>query len=115
MKLDYLAMSDFCAALQVVGVHAFSLSEDLETMAYCRNFAPLYGINEEAATGTANGALTYYLYNRGVVKAGKLNRFLQGESMGRPSKILTNLDGTEPLKITVGGSYKILAKGEIFI
>lgn len=30
----------------------------------CRNFAPLYDINEEAATGTSNGALACYLYEQ---------------------------------------------------
>ena len=36
--------------------------------AYCRNFAPLYGIPEESATGTSNGALACYLLKQGIVK-----------------------------------------------
>jgi len=115
MQPDYGAMAALSSALQVVGIHAFSLSESLEITAICRNFAPLYGIDEEAATGTANGALTYYLYNRGLVKPGELNTFLQGESLGRPSKIFSSLDERETVKIRVGGSHKILAKGKIFI
>lgn len=115
LKPDYPAMADLSAVLQVVGIHAFSLSDMPGITAYCRNFAPLYGIDEEAATGTANGALTYHLYNRGIVKSGETNQFLQGESLGRPSKILSRLDENEELKIRVGGSFKILARGEIFI
>ena len=47
----------------VVGVHMFCLGAG-DVTAYCRNFAPLYAIPEEAATGTSNGALTFYLHRR---------------------------------------------------
>lgn len=46
--------------LGVVGVHAFALEPD---GIYARNFAPAYGIPEESATGTSNGALTAYLHH----------------------------------------------------
>ncbi|MDR0424261.1 MAG: PhzF family phenazine biosynthesis protein, partial [Clostridiales Family XIII bacterium] len=49
---------------------------------HCRNFAPLYGIPEEAATGTSNGALTWYLYTHGRISAGAHTCFIQGEAMG---------------------------------
>ncbi|MBK5246666.1 MAG: PhzF family phenazine biosynthesis protein [Peptostreptococcaceae bacterium] len=115
MKPDFDALSKLSEKLKVVGVHAFALSEEPGIRAYCRNFAPLYGINEEAATGTSNGALTYYLYKQNIIKKGDTSTFLQGESMGRPSKILTILDCDNPKKIKVGGTYKILAKGALFI
>lgn len=54
----------------VVGVHMFCPNTP-DAAAHCRNFAPLYAIPEEAATGTSNGALTYYLYRRGFVQAGR--------------------------------------------
>lgn len=115
MKPDFDALSKLSEKLKVVGVHAFALSDEPGIRAVCRNFAPLYGIDEEAATGTSNGALTYYLYKQNIIKKGEASTFLQGESMGRPSKILTILDGGDPIKIKVGGTYKILAKGDIFI
>ncbi|MEG0156154.1 MAG: PhzF family phenazine biosynthesis protein, partial [Anaerovoracaceae bacterium] len=60
---DYSALAKFSAEHKVTGVHAFTLDrESREITAHCRNFAPLYGIDEEAATGTANSALTQYLY-----------------------------------------------------
>ncbi|MFR2964955.1 MAG: hypothetical protein ACLTK0_00285 [Anaerovoracaceae bacterium] len=43
-----------------------------------QKFAPLYDIDEEAA-GT-NGALTYYGYLNGFIKAGDDCRFVQGEN-----------------------------------
>ncbi|HZK62413.1 MAG TPA: PhzF family phenazine biosynthesis protein, partial [Anaerovoracaceae bacterium] len=115
IKPDFKALSKLSKKLNVVGVHAFTLSEEPGIRAYCRNFAPLYGIDEEAATGTSNGALTYYLYKQDIIKKGEASTFLQGESMGRPSKILTILDSGDPSKIKVGGTYKILAKGDLFI
>jgi len=115
IKPDFNALSRLSKKLNVVGVHAFALLEEPGIRAACRNFAPLYGIDEEAATGTSNGALTYYLYRQDILKKGDTSTFIQGESMGRPSKILTIIDGCDPTKIKVGGTYKILAKGELFI
>ena len=109
-----LQHSDEVSALSrkygVIGVHAFALCEDYT--ARCRNFAPLYGIDEEAATGTSNGALTYYLYRRGLVRPDTVNTFLQGESMGRPSLIRSKISGAFPA-VRVGGGGVILVKGEI--
>lgn len=115
IKPDFNALSKLSKKLNVVGVHAFVLLEEPGIRAACRNFAPLYGIDEEAATGTSNGALTYYLYKQDILKKGDASTFIQGESMGRPSKILTIIDGCDPTKIKVGGTYKILAKGDLFI
>lgn len=108
---DMAALSALSAELEVVGVHAFALSDDGYT-AHVRNFAPLYDIPEESATGTANAALTYYLLKNGIVPAGAECSFMQGEAMNRPSVVATKLreDGT----VYVGGNSYILAKGEMF-
>lgn len=93
-----------------VGIHAFALCDDCT--ARCRNFAPLYGIDEEPATGTSNGALSYYLYKRELVKLDVPNRFIQGESMGRPSSVLSMLTDTRNgLLVRIGGSGVIIASG----
>ena len=112
LKPDMDALASLSSQLQVVGVHAFALSEDGYT-AHVRNFAPLYGIDEEAATGTANAALTYYLYHNGVVQLGSRCSYLQGEAMQRPSVVSTEIrsNGT----VYVGGNSCILVKGELFI
>ncbi len=57
---DFKALTDLSKSYEVVGVHAFTISNK-DGKIHARNFAPLYDIDEEAATGTANGALTYYL------------------------------------------------------
>ena len=112
MSPDMDALAALSDELHVVGVHAFALSNDGFT-AHVRNFAPLYGIPEESATGTANGALTHYLHRHGIISAPSRCRFLQGEAMDRPSVVMTTLndDGT----ILVGGHCRILATGTLHV
>ena len=82
----------------VTGVHMFCPGDTCT--AYCSNYAPLYDIPEECATGTSNGALTYYLYLQGVIVPEQENVFLQGEHMNRPSEIRSRLY-CEGHKVTV--------------
>ena len=93
-----------------VSFHCFALGEDSHT-AHVRDFAPLYGIPEESATGTANAALTHYLSIHGVIPAMGDFSFLQGETMGRPSVVSTRISSDG--KIYVGGTTAIVANGEI--
>ena len=112
---DFPALSRLSEKYEVVGVHAFTLDGD-DATCHVRNFAPLYEIDEEAATGTSNGALTYYGYLNGFVKDGDDCKFIQGEKMQRPSQILSNIKAdADSCKIKVGGDAVILAEGEIHI
>lgn len=98
----------------VVGVHMFWPVLAGGVTCHCRNFAPLYAIPEEAATGTSNGALTYYLYRYGKVRAGEENRFIQGEHMGKPSEILSCLEEAgEAVKVLIGGRAVIALRAEL--
>ncbi len=113
---DFPALSKLSERYGVVGVHAFCPAGEEEqkrgVTAHARNFAPLYDIDEEAATGTSNGALTYYLQSIGVLGETADACIIQGEKMGRPSTIRTHIEGK---KIMVGGGAVILAEGEIHI
>lgn len=113
---DFPALSKLSEKYEVVGVHAFTTDGD-DATCHARNFAPLYDIDEEAATGTSNGALTYYGYLNGFVKSGDDCKFIQGEKMQRPSVILSHIeaDADGNCKIQVGGSGVMLAEGEINI
>ncbi len=116
IKPDFPALAKISEEYEVTGLHAAYFQGDDALTAHCRNFAPLYDIDEEAATGTASGAITYHFYSEGKIKEGAENVFIQGESMNRPSKIvstLTNKNGEVEIKI--GGSGKVLASGEIYI
>lgn len=105
------AVTDISRRLEVTGVHMFCLGEEA---VYCSNFAPLYDIPEECATGTSNGALTYYLYERGLVQPGQENLFVQGEHMARPSRIYSKLLAEEgEIKVRVGGQAVMSLAGEM--
>lgn len=110
---DMKALSALSEEYRVVGVHPFAPDTSREVTAYARDFAPLYGINEEAATGTASGALAYYLYLNKLITKDTDLCFVQGEAMNRASKIAARIrnDGS----IQVGGSAAVLAEGEIHI
>lgn len=97
----------------VVGVHMFYYTPLSEITAYCRNFAPLYDIEEESATGTSNAALTYYLSVLGLIDNSKENIFLQGEAMGKPRMIKSKMNGENI--IYIGGNGIISMKGQILL
>ena len=110
---DFPALTEHSRRYNVVGVHAFTVNT-ADGMIHARNFAPLYDIDEEAATGTSNGALVYYLYRHGLVELDKVYTVVQGEKMGRPSMISAQVilkDGLPFVK--VGGPAVTLVRGEI--
>lgn len=118
IKPNFDAIERFSERQDIVGIHAYALinnGEELEI--HCRNFAPLFGIPEEAATGTANGALTFYLYEKGIIKEGKFNSVIQGEAMERPSSVtsIVETDNSGKVIIKVGGYAATLSVGEIFL
>jgi PhzF family phenazine biosynthesis protein len=97
----------------LVGVHMFFSPESGAPTAYCRNFAPLFGIDEESATGTSNASLTYYLNIHGCIQSNEVNMFVQGEAMGKPSTILSKVDERD--KIWIGGNAVISVQGALNI
>lgn len=112
---DFSLLAKLSNLYRVVGLHAFTLDSGFYT-ACCRNFAPLYGIDEEAATGTSNCALTYYLYMNNIIhELDKDYVFLQGEKLNRPSEIITRLKYKDELCVLCGGTYRILAHGQLCI
>lgn len=112
LQPDMKAVAELTRRLGAVSIHAFAQCGDGYT-AHVRDFAPLYGVPEESATGTANAALTHYLVQHGLVASPTTCRFLQGEAMGRPSVVSARIaaDGT----LYVGGTAAIVAQGELMI
>lgn len=110
LKPDMEAIAAITRKYEAVSFHVFAFAGDSYT-AHVRDFAPLYDIPEESATGTANAALTHYLQQNGCIPSTGDFSFLQGEAMGRPSVVSTRItaDGT----IHVGGSATIVANGEL--
>ena len=112
LQPDMEAVTELTRRLEAVSIHAFVPCGDGYT-AHVRDFAPLYGVPEESATGTANAALTYYMVQNGLIAAPADCRFLQGEAMGRPSEVASRItaDGT----LYVGGTATIVAQGELLV
>ncbi|MDG3087747.1 PhzF family phenazine biosynthesis protein [Vibrio hannami] len=80
------AIAEFSRKHNLVGIHAFEIcSEKSKYTANCRNFAPLFGIPEESATGSSNGALACYLTKH----LGPKDEFLfeQGKAMNCRSEL----------------------------
>ena len=82
----------------------------------CRNFAPLYDIDEEAATGTSNGALACYLRHHQILQ--NQLHFAQGYTLNAPSEVLVRLN-TTPQKtidqVLVGGRGYYVETKELFL
>lgn len=114
---DFDKIKKISEQYNVIGYHVFTLESLNGSTAHCRNFAPLYAIPEESATGTSSGALACYLFKYGEIddiKAGNIV-FEQGYSMGKPSEILASVmfKGNQILGAKVGG--KVLNMSEMII
>lgn len=111
LKPNMGCIEDISKKYDAVGLHVFALSQDAGKTAVCRNFAPLYGIPEESATGTSNGALACYLQKYGKIgEHDKEILFQQGIYMNKPSAIkakLTVQDG-KIAEVWVGGEAILL-------
>lgn len=109
LQPDMEAIAALTARHEAVSFHVFAFVAD-EYTAHVRDFAPLYDIPEESATGTANASLTHYLAGCGCLPAEAECRFIQGEAMGRPSVVATRLgrDGV----VYVGGEAEVVTEGE---
>lgn len=107
LQPDMEAVSAITKKYEAVSFHVFAFGNDGYT-AHVRDFAPLYDIPEESATGTANASLTHYLQQNGCIPSTGDFSFLQGEAMGRPSVVSTRItaDGT----VYVGGAAAVVAE-----
>ena len=108
LQPDMEAIAEITKKYDAVSFHVLAFGDDGYT-AHVRDFAPLYDIPEESATGTANASLTYYLQQCGCLGNDAECTFIQGEAMERPSVIATRIqpDGN----IFVGGTAAIVAEG----
>ena len=110
---DFEEMKKISKEKDVIGMHMFMLNNTDELTAVCRNFAPLYGIDEESATGTSNCALACYLYKYGIKK----NKYIfeQGYELNNPSQIIVYLEesNNEISNVLVGGKGYIVEEVKI--
>lgn len=119
IKPDMEKIKKISRKYNAVGCHVFALESLHGAYANCRNFAPLYDIPEESATGTSNGALGCYLYHYGKINSEQASNIVvkQGYSMKKPSEILVSLTVKENkiLEVKVGGNAMNLALSKVEI
>lgn len=119
IKPNFEKVSEISSKYNTIGYHIFTLESINNSNAYCRNFAPLYGIPEESATGTSNGALACYLFKYDKIKPDNANHIIveQGYSMEKPSEIIVALktEGEEVIEVKVGGKALNLSEIEVQI
>jgi trans-2,3-dihydro-3-hydroxyanthranilate isomerase len=82
-----------------------------------RMFAPVDGIDEDAATGSAAGPLACHLARHGLVDWGTEIEIEQGTEIGRRSTLFARADGSDAgiAAVEVGGSAVTVARGEFRI
>ena len=112
LQPDMQAVSGITRRLEAISFHVFAFDNDGYT-AHVRDFAPLYDIPEESATGTANASLTYYLQQCGCLGAEAECAFIQGEAMGRPSVVATRIQADG--RVFVGGTAAVVAEGTLMV
>lgn len=104
LKPDFAEISAISSSLGCVGYYVFAISCKDKTI-QTRMFAPLYGINEESATGMAAGPLACLLYQRKPAGEMIIN---QGKYMSPPSdsrlKVKLDVQNGNITKLFVGGS-----------
>ncbi len=113
LEIDFCNLGIYTSEINTIGVHAFYLPDSDSDVVYTRNFAPSVGINEEAATGTSNGALIYYLKKNNLINSNSIIS-MQGDSLNRPSQIYCYIEeDKDGYKVKVGGKAKIIIDGII--
>ena len=92
--------------------HLFTF-ETLEprSVYHARNFAPLYAINEDPTTGTANGAVCSYLLKNKIIQEKNLI-CEQGDVIGRPGRVYVDINEDT---VKVGGRAKLTEEKEILL
>lgn len=112
MKPDFDEVKAICKNIGAGSFHVFTFETIDETSAYhARNFAPIYGINEDPVTGTANGAVCIYLLKNKILK--KKNLVCeQGDIIGRSGRVFVEIDNNF---VKVGGKARLVEEKEIKI
>lgn len=96
------------------GVSCFSVDGPLVKMRY---FEPGVGVDEDAATGSAAGALAVHLARHGLTAWGEEIEVSQGMEIGRPSTLFARAEGSSAhiTGVEVGGSAVIVGRGSFTI
>ncbi len=118
-QLNVAALSRVCRAAGTDCVMVFTFeTESPDSTVHVRMFAPLLGVPEDPATGSANGGLGAYLVHHHAVPVSEPTTHIlseQGAEMGRPSTLYVEVDsqGEEITAVRVGGQVVPVAEGVV--
>jgi trans-2,3-dihydro-3-hydroxyanthranilate isomerase len=118
-RLNVAALDRACRVVGTDCVMIFTFeTERPETAVHVRMFAPMLGVPEDPATGSANGALGAYLVHHRAVPVGAPTvRLLseQGAEIGRPSLLTIEVDtaGGDARAVRVGGQAVPVIEGTV--
>jgi trans-2,3-dihydro-3-hydroxyanthranilate isomerase len=118
-KLNVAALNRACRAVDTECVMVFAFeTERPQSTVHVRMFAPLLGVPEDPATGSANGALGAYLVRHAAVPLTESTVHIvseQGAELNRPSTLHVEVDHRdgEPTAVRVGGQVAPLIEGLI--
>ncbi|KAA8433613.1 PhzF family phenazine biosynthesis protein [Weissella paramesenteroides] len=96
LQPNFDKIKDISEKYDVIGMHLYTVQED---RIVCRNYAPLYDIDEESATGTSSCAVAGYLYTHNYLQQ-DMYVFNQGYSLHSPSEIFVQLHHDQESNIT---------------
>jgi len=118
-RLNVAALNRACGACGTECVMVFTCeTERPEATVHVRMFAPLAGVPEDPATGSANGALGAYLVHHQAVSVTEPTTHIvseQGAEIGRPSTLHVEVDsaGEAITAVRVGGQVVPVAEGVV--
>jgi len=116
-ELNVAALNRACRAVDTECVMVFALeTERPEADVHVRMFAPLLGVPEDPATGSANGGLGAYLVHHQALPIGEPTVHIvseQGAELGRPSTVYVEVDHVDgrPTAVRVGGQVAPVIEG----
>ncbi len=119
MKPNFLAMTQFLANRGIDGLCVFTTETVDRTSAFhSRYFAPTVGIVEDPVTGSANGPLGAYLFERGLIQETGPVIVLtgeQGDPIGRKGRVTVrlNVDNDRVTAVTIGGRAVTVLEGDM--
>lgn len=105
---------DIAAIGRLVGPTGVAVFAAEGTRVKARMFGPELGVIEDPATGSAAGPLAAHLARHGLIAWGDEITIAQGAEVNRPSTLYARAEGAgdEIARVEVGGSARVVARGE---
>jgi trans-2,3-dihydro-3-hydroxyanthranilate isomerase len=116
IKVRVDLLQRYANTIETQALYVFTTATDSEADTRGRMFAPIWGVQEDPATGSASGPLGCYLV-RHSLSDGKMITCEQGIEMGRPSTIKVQIGHENEVvnKVLVGGEAVLVGKGSLYV